>query len=91
MSELKGLELMPEAMKIRKIREQELEIASLRGRIIEAIGEFGELHATATRLRGLLRRSHVELLRLREAMDYDPFELSMFIEELDKELKDDND
>ena len=43
MAKPSGLEMMPEAMKIRKIREMELEIDSLKGRILEAVVEFDKL------------------------------------------------
>ena len=43
MAKPNGLEMMPEAIKIRKIREMELEIDSLKGRILKAVVEFDKL------------------------------------------------
>ena len=43
--------------------------------------------ATATRQRELLKRCHAELLRVRDFVDYEPYEL---LDELAKELADED-
>ena len=55
------------------------------GSFLDAMKLLREAEATATRLRELLRRCHAELLRVRDFVDYEPYEL---IDELAKELAD---
>ena len=48
---------------------------------------YDDIKATATRQRELLKRCHAELLRVRDFVDYEPYEL---LDELAKELADED-
>ena len=63
------------------------EIRKQRERINTLEGNCDRLQATATRRLELLRRCHAELLRVRDFVDYEPYEL---LDELAKELADED-